>query len=149
MIGQEEIPTPEELAELKAMGFEGFNLYQKHARPYVFESGLRPILALEHGYHHTQITAITQYRDAWIEASIVDPADYGKPLTDTDLQNYTQIAALAQRPVIVPSQKKITIEDLPSLRNTGVAALLLGIIVMGSTPAAIESTFGSFISARL
>ena len=147
MIGQEELPSREELLELKEMGFEGFNLYQKHVLPYVFESGMRPILALEHGFHHTHITAITQYRDAWIEASTVDPSHYGKKITAEDFANYTQISALSQRPVIVPSQKKIEIEDLPALRKTGVAALLLGVIVLGATAESIEQTVSRFVKA--
>lgn len=147
MAGQEKVPTPAEMNELAELGFEGFNLYLKHSVPHLFQSPLRPILALEHGYGDQDIQNICKNPNAWIEASIVDPSDYGKPLSIDDLKNYTDIVRKSQRTVIVPSQKKIETTDLSKLRETGVEALLIGVIVTGATAESIYESVSRFVEA--
>lgn len=148
MVGQEEVPSPSEMAELKAMGFEGFNLYLHHLRPWLLESGIRPILALGHAFTDQDLQKILAVRDAWIEASIADPNDYGKPLDEQDLHDYERIVRLSGRPVIVPSQKKITPADLPRLRATGIRGILAGVIVTGATPQSMETAVHELVQAQ-
>ena len=148
MVGQDEVPTAEQMRELSSMGFEAFNLYLDHLQPHLLGQGLRPVLALGHGFTEADLDRITATSDAWIEASIVDPKDYGKALSDDDIQEYSRIVQLSNRPVIVPSQKKITPEDLPRLRATGIKSLLLGVIVTGATAESIEAAIRRFVSAQ-
>lgn len=149
MVGQEVVPSASEMAELKAMGFQGFNLYLQHLKPWLLKSGIRPIPALSHGWTGQDLENILAVKDAWIEASIVDPSDYGKPLTDENFREYESIVRLSRRPVIVPSQKKITPADLPRLRATGVRALLVGVIVTGTTPESTEAAVRALVDAQL
>jgi hypothetical protein len=148
MIGQEKLPSDEELLALSQMGFEGFNLYLKHAEPRLFASPLRPILALEHGYQLENIHQITAHPNAWIEASIVNSRDYGTHLTADDLSHYLDISAHSKRPVIIPTQKKVALSDLSKLKEAGASALLIGVIVMGSTTDTVAKTITSFVKAR-
>ena len=71
---------------------------------------------------------------AMVEASIGRFAEYGQPLNDADLGRFAEIVQISGRPVIAPSQKKFTAADVPKLRTSGIGAILLGIIVTGSTP---------------
>ena len=148
MIGQEKLPSDGELKLLAQMGFEGFNLYLKHAEPRLFHTDLRPILALENGYQLEDIHQITAHKNAWIEASIIHSRDYGQPLSSDDLHHYLDISAHSKRPVIVPTQKKITTQDLSKLREAGASAVLIGIIVMGSTIQSVSQKIGEFVKAR-
>ena len=145
MIGQDELPTALEMAELKEMGFEGFNLYLKFAQPYLFASGIRPILALEKGFSEQDIAQIRAVPGAWIEASMVDPAHYGEALSEDDLATYARIVESSGLPVLVPTQKKIRPEDLSRLKATGVSGILIGVIVAGSTPESIEAATRAFV----
>lgn len=148
MIGQETIPTLPELNELARMGYEFFNLYLRHAKPYVFESKLKAMLALDHHFSEKDIVELSQVPCAAIEASIVDPADYGKPLNETDLANYKKIVDWSQLPVVVPSQKKIELKDLEKLKEAGVHGLLIGVIVTGDTDESIFRTTRDFVERR-
>ncbi|MDP9811162.1 hypothetical protein J2W42_004025 [Rhizobium tibeticum] len=74
-----------------------------------------------------------------MEASVAAFADYGKPLNETDLARYSEITAKAGIPVIAPSQKNFTPEDMPKLKAAGIAAPLLGVIVTGKTPESMEA----------
>ncbi len=145
MIGQDELPNAQEMAELKQMGFEGFNLYLKFAQPHLFTSGIRPILALEKGFTEQDVDQICAVPGAWIEASMIDPAHYGEALSEDDLGTYAKIVERSGLPVLVPTQKKIRPEDLTRLKATGVSGILIGVIVAGSTPESIEAATRTFV----
>lgn len=81
---------------------------------------------------------------AWLEASIIDPAEYGKPLTVADLGRYQRIVQSSRRPVIVPAQKRLVRQDLHALAEVGVAGVLLGAVVFGDEPGRIEAAVREF-----
>jgi hypothetical protein len=134
MAGQETVPTAEEMDALADLGFEGFNVYVDHLKPHLLESRLRPMPALSATGTDADIARLAAIPGAMIEASIMDFAGYGTPLTDNDVARYAHIAGLSSAPVIAPSQKKFTPADMPKLRAAGIAAPLLGVVVTGSTP---------------
>jgi hypothetical protein len=144
MVGQDALPTEEEMNQLEELGFEGFNLYLSHAKPHLLRSSMRPILALQKGYNHEEIEKIKRVPGSWIEASIIDFADYSKELTTQDLIAYKDIVDTFDRPVILPSQKKLVPGDVSKLKECGIAALLLGIIVTGDTPESIRTAARAF-----
>lgn len=149
MVGQETLPTAQEIFSLSKMGFEGFNLYLKDARPHLFNQGLRPILAVDHHYSKEDVLRICEDKSAWIEASVVPFENYGTPLQEEDLKRYRQIVEWSQgREVIIPSQKKLLSKDFPALKGTGAYALLLGVLAIGSTPDQMSAGIKQFVEAR-
>lgn len=148
MIGQETLPSAEELEELAKLGFECFNLYMRYAKPYLFESRLKPMLALEHGFTQADLNRIKELPTAVIEASIVDGKDYGTALNESDLASYEMIVQQTGLPVVVPSQKKVELGDLKSLKKSGVAGLLIGVIVTGDTEESMFRTTRDFVERR-
>ncbi|MET3896579.1 hypothetical protein ABIB57_000503 [Devosia sp. UYZn731] len=148
MAGQESLPTLDEMDALADLGFEGFNVYMDHLKPHLLQSRLRPMPALSATSTDADIARLAAIPGAMIEASIMDFAGYGTPLTAADLARYTHIAALAGVPVIAPSQKKFTPADMPGLRAAGIAAPLLGVIVTGATPASMRTSVAAITAAR-
>jgi len=146
--GQDVLPEPAEMDALEALGFFGFNLYLHHARPDLFTRAMRPILALAEGYGEADLAAVRAHPRAIVEASVMSFAAYGTPLADDDLADYRRIVEATALPVIVPTQKAVTPRDLPRLRDAGVHALLLGIVVMGDAPESVERTTAAFVAAR-
>lgn len=144
MAGQETVPTLKEMDALADLGFEGFNVYVDHLQPHLLQSRLRPMPALSAHSTDADITRLATIPGAMIEASIMEFADYGTPLTAADLARYRHIAALSAAPVIAPSQKKFTPADMPALRAAGIAAPLLGVIVTGSTPQSMLTAVSAF-----
>lgn len=74
-----------------------------------------------------------------IEASIVYPDDYGKPLTMYDLSVYRELVADSLVPILIPSQKRLVPDDLPALAQVGCAGVLLGVVVLGSSAESIAA----------
>lgn len=138
MAGQEVVPTAEEMDELAALGFEGFNVYVDHMQPHLLDSRLRPMPALSSTGAPDDIARIAAIPDCIIEASIMEFARYGTAMTDADFARYAAIAAAVTVPVIVPSQLRLTPEDGQRLKAAGLAAPLLGAIVTGDTPASMD-----------
>ena len=147
MAGQETVPTLDELNALADLGFEGFNVYGDHLQPHMLQSRLRPMPALSASSTDADIRRLSAIPGAVLEASIMDFADYGTPLTAADIARYSQIAGLSTAPVIAPSQKKFTPADLPALRRSGMAAVLLGVIVTGQTPQEMQRCVSAFAKA--
>jgi hypothetical protein len=137
MAGQEIVPTPDEMDALADLGFEGFNVYVDHLQPHLLRSRLRPMPALSSESSDADFARIRNIPGAMLEASITPFTGYGHALTDDDLGLYREIATKAEMPVIAPSQRKFVPEDMPRLKNAGVSAPLLGVIVTGSTPASM------------
>lgn len=148
MAGQETVPTLAEMDALADLGFEGFNVYVDHLQPHLLQSRLRPIPALSATGTDADIARLAAIPGVMIEASIMDFAGYGTPLTADDLARYAHITALAGVPVIAPSQKKFTPADMPALRVAGIAAPLLGVIVTGATPESVRSSVAAITAAE-
>ncbi len=75
-----------------------------------------------------------------VEASIIEHSGYGKPLSVSDLCDYTDVArACGERPAIVPTQRRIMPEDAPALVTTGIRGLLIGAIVTGAEAHGLEA----------
>jgi hypothetical protein len=134
MAGQETVPSVEEMDALADLGFEGFNVYVDHLQPHLLQSRLRPMPALSSASTVEDVAEIAAIPGCVIEASIMPFERYGTAMTVADLERYQTIAATAGVPVIVPSQLAFTPSDLARLRESGIAAPLLGAIVTGDTP---------------
>jgi len=147
MAGQETVPTAEEMRELEALGFEGFNLYLRHMQPHLLRSRLRPILAMDDGSTEEDLRHIAAVPGAMTEASIMRFEQYGTPLDDADLRRFREIVQAAGIPVIAPSQKRFVPEDMPKLRAAGISAPLIGSVVTGSTPESLQATLTPFVRA--
>lgn len=147
MSGQQTQPTLEELDLLADYGVEGWNIYLKHVQPHLYQSRLTPILALDSESDQADIDAIRAIPGAMVEASIGRFAEYGQQLNVGDLDRFAEITRISGRPVIAPSQKKFTAADVPRLRSSGIGAILLGIIVTGSTPDDVFDSVKPFVVA--
>ena len=62
---------------------------------------------------------------------------YGQNLTIGDLQCYIKIAIASSLPVIVPTQRKVSTDEVPIIADTGVKSLMIGAIVTGKTPSSL------------
>jgi hypothetical protein len=147
MSGQDVQPTPVELDALADYGVEAWNIYLKHAQPHLYQSRLKPILALDSDSGEEDIDAIRAVPGAMVEASIGRFADYGQPLDDGDLARFAEIVQMSGRPVIAPSQKKFVPADMPRLRAAGIGAVLIGVVVTGLEPVDVRRALEPIVQA--
>ncbi|CAN5333318.1 hypothetical protein BH10PSE9_BH10PSE9_07920 [soil metagenome] len=147
MTGQTTQPTPQELDRLADFGFEGFNCYLPDAQPHLFQSRLRPIPALSSESTDADIAAVAKIPDAMVEASVTRFSEYGKPLDHGDLARYAEIVARTGLPTIAPSQRRFVPDDAVRLRAAGIRAILLGVIVTGTTSASLAEAVPLIVRA--
>jgi hypothetical protein len=82
-----------------------------------------------------------------VEAAIVPHLGYGQGLTVGDLQYYISIAVASSLPVIIPTQRKIEVDEVPIIADTGVRALMIGAVVTGKTASSIKKATKEFKEA--
>mgnify|MGYP001180912204 CR=1 FL=1 len=147
MSGQETQPTLDELNALADYGVEGWNIYLKHVQKHMYDSRLRPILALDSESNEADLKRIATIPGAMLEASIGRFAEYGDPLNAADLARFAEIVQQSGLPVIAPSQKKFTAADMPELKAAGIGAALCGVIVTGLDPAGATRALTPIVEA--
>ncbi len=149
MSGQETQPISADLDALADYGVEGWDSYLQHVQPHMYRSKLRPIIALdsESQSYDADLKEITAIPGAMLEASVAKFSEYGQPLNKGDLTRFREIVEQSGLPVIAPSQKRFTAADVPALKQTGVGALLLGIIVSGLEPEGARAAIAPIVEA--
>ncbi len=148
----EGLATREEMLRLADIGIDFFDLYATDMPAWMlrmddcplsvmvaFSATCRPWGLIE--------SVAAPSRPAMIEASIVPHEGYATPLTAADVSEYAQLAARAEQPVIVPTQKAVLPEEVAVLRDAGVAGLLIGAIVTGKEPASMAGATARFRGA--
>jgi hypothetical protein len=145
MPGAESIASLEELEELATSGYEFLDCYIHHfpAR-YLSYKGLKKLLAVGSSYRPEDVPGLTGLGAEALEASVIEPEGYGRPLMTEDLSRYRWLSKVAKRPVVVPTQRKILPEEVASLASAGVSGIMIGAIVTGQEPDSVKKTTARF-----
>lgn len=152
MPGQQMLPTLAELNGLIDAGLAFIDIFAHHLPASYLELGLRTELipAIDRMHPPEEIAALNGISVqgkpvvAMLEAAIIPPEDYGEPLIPSDVANYRLLARASERPILVPTQKAILPDDLPSLNDAGVEGIMIGVVVTGLTEDRIEKVTREF-----
>ena len=146
--GAERKPTVDEMKEIVKMGFDfvDMNICDMPDYFYAF-NGITKVAALENESQLEKVMEKKKSNFKALEAAVVPHLGYGQNMTIGDLRAYITLAVSSGLPVIVPTQRKITYEEVPILSDTGIKALMIGAIVTGKTPALIASAVKDFRKA--
>jgi len=83
-----------------------------------------------------------------LEASLVLPDGYGRPLQEQDLVQYREIAERHPTlPAVVPSQRALAPREVEAILATGMRAILIGAIVTGLTAEGLRRVTREFAAA--
>ncbi|NMA62324.1 MAG: hypothetical protein GX956_10615 [Firmicutes bacterium] len=125
---------PEEIYPLKEMGFTFVSFYAHHCSPEILSiPGIEKMVAPDYTYSSFELQNWAKWGVDVIETSIIDPNGYGEPLNLRDLGRYNALTQFGL-PLLVPTQRKLTPSDLPSLIKAGVQGVMLGAVVTGKEP---------------
>lgn len=139
---------PETLEALQAMGFDFLDMYVSHYPASLLPMvGMTRIAALEAGGDWEFVRGLNRWPVEAFEASIVPSEDYGRHLTLADLNRYAMLTAALDRPVIVPSQKRLVPQDVPLLAQAGVKAIMIGVVCTGKSVGELERVTAGFARA--
>lgn len=144
--GDEQMASPAELVELGKMGFSFVDVYLRSLPALWLRKPPIPLMAaLGHGYDASEPAYCASTPEiSFLEASIVDPAQYGKPLTAADLAGYAYIRQVTQKPLLVPTQKAVLPEEVELLARVSADGILIGAVVTGTEPSELERATRAF-----
>ncbi len=130
------------------MGFSFISLYAHHMAPQILQFDmLTKMVALSHDYNMEQVRCLESIGGQVLEASIMDPATYGQLLSAHELMQYASICKNTNLPVVVPTQRMILPQDIPSLYRCGVRSIMIGAVVTGKTADSIARSVTQFRNA--
>lgn len=136
-----------EMYAASALPFSFFSLYLQHIPPSI-RALPQALMAACGPENTTEDAALLEAVGAQVlEASIMPPQGYGKPLSLQDVLQYRRICDATSLPVVVPTQRHISPEDVPYLAEAGVRGLMIGAIVTGGEATGIARTVERFRQA--
>lgn len=136
-----------DLDEVGKLPFSFYSLYA-HNTPASLPLGRVPVMAAcDSTYSLDEAAEMARCGAQTLEASIVPGAEYGIRLTMRDLLKYSAIVRRAGIPVVVPTQRLITPEDVPALVRAGVNGLMIGAVVTGRDEDGIRRAVRAFRAA--
>ncbi|KPJ69387.1 hypothetical protein AMJ44_03890 [candidate division WOR-1 bacterium DG_54_3] len=143
--GEEKLPSKEEMKELIAMGIDFFDVKLKYLPQWMLDlKGIGKIAALDEKYLIDEILEFGKLGIDALEVAIIPKSQYGKELTAGDLQQYITLSGAAGVPIIIPTQKRIAVSEVPIIWDTGAKAIMIGAIVTGKTAGSIEKVTRDF-----
>ncbi|WNR44848.1 hypothetical protein [Paenibacillus roseipurpureus] len=138
----------DEIEKLPALGVDFFSIYAHHMSTFLLGAkGLSKTFATDPAFDLKLVEGAKAFGMDALEASIIPGDEYGSPLHFGDLMKYRFLVQHARVPVIVPSQRKLTPEDVPALSECGVKALLIGAVVTGRSKEGIQRAVSAFREA--
>jgi hypothetical protein len=145
----DDVASPDEIAELAAMGLDFFDLYARDMPAWLasFE-GMTRAVALQGSADAAALGDFEALGFEMIEAAVIPHEGYGHPLSVADLAAYRQIRRATALPIIVPTQRAIKPEEVAVLVGTvGVNAVMIGAIVTGREPDSLRAATQRFAAA--
>lgn len=122
-------------------GFSFISLYDKHMNPLIFNKDIYRMVAIDNNYKLEYVKAYDELPIDVLECSIMDPETYGDELTVREILQYQSIRSTTSKPMVIPTQRNITPEQVLILQEMGINAIMIGAIVTGKTKDSIyEST---------
>lgn len=133
-----------EILPLKEMGFSFVSLYAHHCSPGILSvQNIEKMIAPDYSYSYSELNQWAKWGVDVMEASVIKPEGYGEPLNFRDLNLYAVLKQFSL-PTLVPTQRKLTTRDLPSLVRAGVNGVMLGATVTGNEPEQVYQTIKEF-----
>ncbi len=140
VIGNEVKLAEEALDEVLKMGFDFISLYGRDMPIALgYDRPIKTFYAIDAFYTLDLVKQISQsFVSDVIEASNLNPSNYGTSLSLETLLKYQQIVQASKLPVIIPTQHHIKPSEIKDLKLIGVKGLMIGAVVIGNS---VESIF--------
>ncbi len=143
--GETEMVAPEEMPDLRRMGFAFLDVFIDRLRPHLFGAGIPVVPALPHTAEASYLRAARDLPGTWVEAAVVPAGGYGQPPEDADFVALRRAGAVTGKRLIVPSQRRISPGDVSRYFEVPqVSALMIGAIVTGTEAPTLREAATAF-----
>ncbi len=131
------------------MGFTTMDAYAQFWPAIVYKvEGLELAAAFDSSYSWEEMRALDSL--PWVdivEPSVVPVEEYGRLLSLRDVAAYRALIEMLDKPVIIPTQRRIRTDDIPALLSVGAKNLMIGAVVTGKKPEDVERVTREFRQA--
>jgi len=130
--GEAEQPSASDLEEIAHSGIDFWDLFCRYAPPeYLDLPNLGSMVAIDSSWEPWLVESLGALGVNVIESSIIPRDLYRSPLNLEDVARYRRLAQCSPMPILIPTQKAITPQQVSSLRKAGAAGLTIGAVVTG------------------
>lgn len=144
--GHDKIPMTEIEGILKE-GFDFISLYDRHMNPLILNKDIYKMVAIDDNYKLDYVKSYDELPIDILECSIMKPETYGDELTVREILQYQSIRRTTKKPIVIPTQRNITPEQVLILQEIDINAIMIGAIVTGKTEESIYKNTLSFREA--
>ena len=146
--GAEELPSDEDLPEIRRAGFDFWDLFAHHTPPgYLDWPEMAHMVAVDPTWTPEFVQDLVALGVQVIESSIIPRPQYRTRLTAADLTRYAVLVRSARIPVVVPTQKAVRPDEIQYLHRVGVRGLVIGAVVTGHEVEGLRAAVGAFRQA--
>jgi len=149
-IGGAKSLTVENWEKIVAEGFDFVDMYA-HQMPLIVlsDSRVRKFVAISTGYILEQVRSLSETNGVEaIEVAVVPPQARGSPFTVLDFATLSLISGLSRKPVLLRTQKKVGLSDLPRISALGVKGLVIDPCILDGPEEAYRDEVASFSARR-
>lgn len=144
--------SPEEVGRLRDMGFDFVDLYAKFTHPSMLRvAGIAKWLGPTPDYTPEMMTILGRLPEVdVIEGAFLPVETFGEPLSIDDIVRIKVVLEALEgsgTPLVLPTDRKLTTDDLPMLVDNGVVNYLIGYAVTGTGLKSIAHATESFRKA--
>ena len=145
VMGAEEQPSAEDIAEIRKSGFDFWDLFAHHTVPAYFDwEEMGHMVAVNSAWTPKFVENLIPQGVDVIESSIIPQTNYRTRLTAADICQYTYLVESSSVPVIVPTQKAVRPEEVKYLYRAGVSGIAIGAVVTGLGTERLRDTVSAF-----
>jgi hypothetical protein len=138
----------DEVREMAQMGFDYIDVFAHFMPAHLLAvEGIGKEVAVGTNYSLAAIRSFDVLPVDAVDAAIIGPEGYRKPLSVDDLTRYRAIVEATVKPVVVPTDRTIRPEDVESLAMIGVKGLMIGVASVGTSLSSIEGSVREFRKA--
>jgi hypothetical protein len=150
--GAQEPPSKSDLLGLIDLGVDFVDFFARFFPAWAFMAlksfeRVGKMVAVDQEWNLDQIQALEHMGFQFLEAACVPESGYGAFLSAKDIVDYKIMAESVAIPVIVPTQRKISPDEVGALREIGVRGIAIGAVVTGMETSGVERATRAFRDA--
>lgn len=132
-IGDTRQLSEQEWESIMALGFSFVNMYAHHMPSFLWrDQRIEKTVSIGPGYILEQVKGLAEFEQvSAVVAALTPNQGVGMPLTLLDITTLKLISRLSIKPIFIPTQRKIQLQDLALLRDLGCKGLIITSTVYG------------------
>lgn len=145
--GETEQPSPADLEEIVAAGFDFWDLFGRYAPAEYLDLPLGKMVAVDSSWTPALVQHLGRLGVDVIESSIIPRDHYRSGLSLVDLATYAHLAESSPIPILIPTQKAVRPDQVRLLQRAGAAGITIGAVVTGLFVDSLRRATESFTQA--